>query len=205
MTLRDLAHFTIRSIELINAETALVRGEFSHLDGVRLDDGERTVGFLFRSRQTSVYLYLSSPEHFNAESRSAAFTAYLTRPALRVGQSLPYVDYYWSPKQVAFGLETANWERTRFRAVDAVRYLDPKVPGYWTSHIASEPPSEGASDVRVLKKGWDHEHCNFCRTRIGKGGRRFGFYSKPDNDWLCDLCYKRFVARHDLRYLQFKT
>jgi hypothetical protein len=59
--------------------------------------------------------------------------------------------------------------------------------------------------VHIVKKGWDHEQCSLCRSRIDKAGARYGYYSKADNDWLCVSCYEKFIARHDLRFLQFKA
>jgi hypothetical protein len=59
--------------------------------------------------------------------------------------------------------------------------------------------------VQIIKGGWDHEHCYLCRSRIGRAGARYGYYSKADNDWLCGSCYRKFIARHDLRFLQFKS
>lgn len=123
----------------------------------------------------------------------------------RVGDSYRYVDYYWDPKQVSFALEPASaWRKVRFKPQDSVRYHDPAVPGSWKSHVASAPVSEGATDVSIIKDGWDHEHCHLCMSRIGRGGAPYGYFSTADNDWMCVRCYKQFVAAHDLRFLQFK-
>ena len=94
---------------------------------------------------------------------------------------------------------------SKFKAEDSVRFHDPKVPGWWTSHVASHPVPQGATDVQVVKDGWDHEHCYFCKSKIGRAGSPWGYYSKADNDWLCVPCYKNFIARHDLRFLQFES
>jgi len=91
-----------------------------------------------------------------------------------------------------------------FKAEDSIRYHAPEVPGWWKSHVATAPVPEGATDVHIIKDGWDHEPCNLCKSRIGRTGARYGYFSRADNDWLCVLCYKKFVAAHDLRFLQFK-
>lgn len=161
------------------------------------------MGFLYVSRKDSVYL---QRKEFNPHSKTAIFAAWPSDKTLRVGESYPYVDYNWSPKKVAFALESARaWKRTIFKVEDSVRYRDPKVPGWWASHVATRHVSEGATEVQIVKNGWDHEHCHFCTSRIGRLGARYGYYSKAENDWLCISCYKKFVARHDLRFLQFKN
>jgi hypothetical protein len=203
VTLGKLAHFTIQSVRRAANKTQELQGVFNHLTGVRLsEDIDRTVGFLYLSRKDSIYLLRKA---FAARSKTATLIVWPSARSLRVGESLPYVDYYWSPKEVAFALESARaWKKVVFEAEDLVRYRDPHVPGWWKSHVATHPASEGASDVHIVKMGWDHEHCHFCRSRIGKAGARYGYYSKADNDWLCASCYKKFIARHDLRFLQFK-
>jgi hypothetical protein len=203
VTLGKLAHFTIQSVGRTANKALELQGVFTHLTGVRLsEDTDRTVGFLYVSRKDSIYLL---KKKFDANAKTATLIAWPSAKPLRAGVSLPYVDYYWSPREVAFTLESARaWKKVMFSAEDSVRYRDPKVPGWWKSHVASAPVSEGATHVHIVKSGWDHEHCCFCRSRIGRAGARHGYYSKADNAWLCVSCYKKFVAGHDLRFLQFK-
>lgn len=203
MTLHDLAHFTIRAIKLGPKNYVSLHGEFNHLVGVRYWRNLREWrGYLYRSRRDSVW---GTIRKINRKTKSAVMLAWPEPKKLRVGQSLPYIDYEWDPAQVARALEPASlWSKSALKPVDAVRYQDPKVPGWWTSHVATHPPAEGAKNVHVIKKGWDVEYCNFCRARIGKRGLPFGFFSKSENQWLCEPCYKSYVARHDLRFLQFK-
>jgi hypothetical protein len=204
VTLGKLAHFTVQSVRRAANKMVELQGVFTHLIGVRLsEDTDRTVGFLYLSRKKPIYLL---KKKFDPDSRTATLIAWPSAKSLRPGKSLPYVDYYWGPKEVAFALESARaWKKVMFKAEDSVRYGDPQVPGWWKSHVATHPVSEGASGVQIIKKGWDHEHCYLCKSRIGRAGGRFGYYSKADNDWLCVSCYKKFIARHDLRFLQFKN
>lgn len=203
MTLRKLAHFTIKSVHLGANKTWEIQGAFNHLAGVRLsEDTDRTVGFFYISRKDSIYLL---KKKFDADSKAATLIVWPGVKPLRTGVSLPYVDYYWNPKQVAFALESARaWKKVAFRPRDAVRYRDPEVPGWWKSHVATARVSERARDVHIIQNGWDHEHCYLCRARIGEARARHGYYSKADKDWLCVRCYKEFVAGHDLRFLQFQ-
>ena len=179
-------------------------GQFNHLTGVRAsDEPEQTVGFLYRSRKHSLYLF--SKKEFIPNSKTIEFFVTPAKPMPRPGDSFPYVDYYWNPKQVSFALEAASaWRRVRFMPQDAVRYHDPAVPGWWKSHLASVPVSRGAKDVHIIKGGWDHEHCNLCQSSIGDARAPHGYFSKADNDWLCVRCYEEYIAAHDLRFLQFK-
>jgi hypothetical protein len=204
VTLGDLASFKINAIEPTANGSFDLSGEFTHLKGVRLEqDTDRTVGFLYRSRRDSIYLLLRK---FDLASQTATFHAWPAVRRPRVGESLPYVDYYWSPKEVAFALEPAScWKCVKFKSLDSVQYSDPAVPGWRTTHVASHPPPPDASNIQVIKNGWDHEHCYLCKSRIGRAGNRWGYYSKTDKDWLCISCYKKFVARHDLCFLQFKS
>jgi hypothetical protein len=201
--LKDLAHFRIRSVRAIPNERLELEGDFTHLVGVRLaEQTDGTVGFLYLSQKNSVYLLR---KEFDPDLKTATFLVWPPADAPRIGSSYPYVDYYWNPKQVSFALEPASaWRRVRFEAQDAVRYQDPAVPGWWTSHVAAKPPSKGATKVHVVKNGWDHEHCNLCRSRIGEAKARYGYFCKEGNDWLCVSCYRKFIAVHDLRFLQFK-
>ena len=204
MTLGDLASFKINAIEPTANGSFDLNGEFTHLKGVRLEqDTDRTVGFLYRSRRDSIYLLL---RNFDLATQSATFHAWPAVKRPRVGENLPYVDYYWSPKEVAFAIEPASrWKRVQFKPLDSVQYRNPDVPGWRVTQVASHPPPPQASNVRVIKDGWDHEHCYLCKSRIGSGSNRWGYYSKTDKDWLCISCYKKVVARHDLRFLQFKS
>ena len=203
IALCDLAQFTIHSIKAgPNGYTSL-RRHFNHLVGVRYWRNLREWrGYLYRSRSDSVWGRIP---RIDRKTKSAVMLASPAPKKLRVGQTLPYVDYEWDPAQVARALEPATlWRKTVLKPVDAARYQDPKVPGWWTSHVATRLPAEGATNVHVIKKGWDVEYCNFCRARIGRKGLPFGYSSKPENQWLCEPCYKNYVARHDLRFLQFK-
>ena len=203
VTLGKLAHFTIRSLRRKANKVLELEGIFDHLTGVRLSENtDRTVGFLYVSRKDSIYVLRKK---FDARSKTATLIVWPSAKRLRAGASLPYVDYYWSPKEVAFALESARaWKKVTFRAEDSVRYRDPTAPGWWKSNVATAPISEGATDIHIVKGGWDHEHCCLCRSPIGRPGARYGYHSKADNNWLCISCYKKFVAGHDLRFLQFK-
>jgi hypothetical protein len=132
VTLHDLAHFTVEAIEPKANQTLELSGVFTHLKGVRLSEAtDRTVGFLYISRKDSIYLLRKT---FDAASRTATLIAWPpSNNAPQVGSSYPYVDYYWSPKEVAFALEpTTSWRRVKFKAEDSVRFHGPKVPGWRT-------------------------------------------------------------------------
>jgi len=197
--LNDVAHFRITSIKPGKKNWVLLKGVFNHLEGVRK---ECQHGFLYVSRQDSVYGELKS---LDRKTREASFLGRATRKKLRVGLALPFVDRYFDAAQVARALEPASlWEKVRFRPQTMVRYRDPAAPGWWTSHTLDRKVSAQATEVHYVEGGWDHEHCNLCLGRIGVGGNSHGYFKKVENVWLCQGCYKKFIARHDLRFLQFK-
>jgi hypothetical protein len=52
----------------------------------------------------------------------------------------------------------------------------------------------------VVRGGWDHEHCELCRGKIGVGGAPVG-YRDNDDQWLCESCYDHYAKQHDLSFL----
>jgi hypothetical protein len=95
----------------------------------------------------------------------------------------------------------SSWKKKVLKPVDAVRYRDAAAPGWWRSHVASYPVAENATDVHIVKKGWDVEHCYICLARIGRKGDPFGYFCKSENQWGCAPCYKSYIGPHDLAFL----
>ena len=40
-------------------------------------------------------------------------------------------------------------------------------------------------------KGWEHEHCEFCETRIDSS-LPFAYATEDDYHWICEECYQDF-------------
>ena len=198
VTLRDLAHFTIRTVKPAPNKQIAPHGEFDHLVGVRY----------WRSlREWRGYLYKSSRDFIlgsklDRRTKKAVMVAWPERWKPRAGDAVPFFDYEWDPAQVSRALKPlSSWKKSIVKPVDQVRYRDPKVPGYWASHLASAPVANGATDVHMVKKGWDHEHCYLCLARIGRKGDAFGYFCKPDSAWACEPCFKAYIAARNLSLL----
>ena len=51
----------------------------------------------------------------------------------------------------------------------------------------------------MVPSGWGHEHCESVqRAHIDAG--TFG-YCDPGERWICEKCYQRYVAQHDLAFV----
>ena len=58
----------------------------------------------------------------------------------------------------------------------------------------------GAEDLGVKEGGWDHEHCELCRARIGDAQNPDG-YVDPEEHWLCLACHERYATTRDLSFV----
>jgi hypothetical protein len=137
------------------------------------------------------------------------------------GETLAYLSSYWQAYHVWMVLDpTWGWKKKRFQGADAVaQNYDAKetsiVDGcevrVWTklelaegregasrhypSSHQSLPPS---SERQLVAGGWDHEHCDLCRSHIDAG--EFG-YCDPGGHWMCEKCYERYVIQRDLAFV----
>lgn len=135
--------------------------------------------------------------------------------------TLYYLSSRWRPFHVWMVLDPQwGWQKVRFQASDAVAeglksqdvsIVDGREVKTWTKleradtkgHVsryypASDEASAFESGSRVVPGGWDHEHCELCRTHIDPGD--FG-YRDPDDRWMCRTCYKRYVKPRDLSFV----
>lgn len=138
-----------------------------------------------------------------------------------VGATLYYLSPYWQGFHVWMVLDPQwGWQRAQFEASDAVaddfESQDIAIVGgrevkRWTKlervdkkgdsirHYPANdnvPVSEPQS--RVVPGGWDHEHCELCNTHIDPGD--FG-YCDPDDRWMCEACYEKYVIPRDLSFV----
>ena len=218
-TIRDLPHFSVAEIvpgqkrrdEYLSFE---LKGRFDKLDGVRdgrcwllLPERNCLIGDLEELDQiagTSVYKTCTESEP----------------PVL--GSALPYVDGYWQAFHVWMVAEPLwIWEKTEFQLSDAVgRRFTAKQPqliegqevwdwievlkepggrGRYYPVFPGDPPKyEVGPETGVVKGGWDHEHCQLCHQHIEAGS--IGYVDRSDH-WVCDACFWRYVAVHDLAFL----
>jgi hypothetical protein len=120
------------------------------------------------------------------------------RPALRAGESYPYVDGYYGERAELVLDPARTWRQAEFRPTDAIRVPDAG-GGMWVRPAGATP--QGGE---LLPGGWDHEHCSICWERIGGGGQAAGFVSGED-DWVCGECYRQFVAPRSLAFVTWQT
>jgi len=135
-----------------------------------------------------------------------------------VGSTLRYLNPYWQAFNVWMVLDPQwGWQRVQFEASDAlaedsasesVSIVDGREVKTWTQiertdkrgHSTRYYPASGEAESgsRLIPGGWDHEHCALCRTHINP--RDFG-YRGPDDRWMCESCYKKYVEPHDLCFV----
>jgi hypothetical protein len=154
------------------------------------------------------------------ETKAAILTCNEKNEPEVVGRSLAYLQSYWRPENVWMVLDPSwGWNKKQFRGIDAVAEeyeskdvsivdgreikiwtkLEPVKPGGSTRYYpASDQTSPPSSERRIVASGWDHEHCVLCNAHIDMGG--FG-YCDSDGEWMCEKCYERYVAQHDLAFV----
>lgn len=63
---------------------------------------------------------------------------------------------------------------------------------------ATDQASTPESKIRIVPSGWDHEHCELCKSHIDRG--MFGYCDSQDR-WMCENCYERYVVPRDLPFV----
>ena len=160
-------------------------------------------------------------QSLDKETRAAILTCDVRDEPRAAGQSLAYLSPYWQPYHVWMVLDPAwGWEKRLFQGADAVAVdhhaketsvVDGRDVRVWTKleptdsgrgqsryYPASDQSSPPASEPQLVPGGWDHEHCDLCKTRIDAG--KFG-YCDPGGRWMCEKCYERYVMQRDLAFV----
>jgi len=85
--------------------------------------------------------------------------------------------------------KSAKWTRVAFHPTDAVEVTSIAGDGKQIRGIRKLHPHEQPSDdSRVLKNGWDHEHCEICNAHIDPGDYA---YANPEDHWVCLNCFQK--------------
>ncbi|MFZ0481066.1 MAG: hypothetical protein WAL71_18145 [Terriglobales bacterium] len=158
---------------------------------------------------------------FDKEIGTAILTCEEKEEPRVVGLELAYLSSYWSGFEVWMVLDPNwGWERKQFQGTDAVAedyqakdvsIIEDREVRVWTK---LEPTGEGRgqsrhypatdqslpvrSGTRLVPSGWGHEHCSLCNEHIDAG--MFG-YCDPDDRWMCEKCYERYVTLRDLAFV----
>lgn len=140
-----------------------------------------------------------------------------------VGQSLAYVPANWDPVHVwMVALPSWKWSKTLFHASDAiaeivkgtdVSIVDNEEIRDWIKIIEKDKDTglsryypvfpSGKSSLQIqadgiIKNGWSHVHCQLCNAHVDS--RSYG-YVDPGEHWVCQECYEKYVAEHDLAFM----
>ena len=138
------------------------------------------------------------------ENKTGAFIFYYKEEAdqIRLHETYSCITSYWNWNFMAIILNNETlWEKGTFQAKDAqVFYLPNGLKGWM--ELGGKIP-EDAKIGEVIKNGWDHEECEICVKRIGKGGES-DFY-KHKRFWLCVDCFNKYASNRDLSFVDRYT
>lgn len=218
-TIEDLPHFAVSSIERGERRQPVadyvefkIHGKFDHLNGVRED----RCWLLLPQRDCLV----GDLESLDWHARTAVFATFEKSPPELVGRKLPYVYGYWQayhvwmvtepswvwkPELLQRGevvVEVFDGEKAQtIQGQEVKRWIRVKETGKRRGKERAYPVFSGALQPQieaVTVTGWDHEHCELCGAELRPGDHG---YVDAGEHWVCDLCYAKYVATHDLSFL----
>jgi hypothetical protein len=174
--------------------------------------------WLLYGEQNSLHPMLMS---FDKQTKIARLSCEAKDEPKIVGRTLAYLSPYWQAFNVWMVLNPHwDWEKKRFQGTDAyaeeyeaqvVSLIEGREIKVWTK---LEPIGKGSGQsrhypspdqtlpvrpgTRIEPGAWGHEHCVLCNDHIYPD--MFG-YCDPDERWMCEQCYDRYAARHDLAFV----
>jgi len=93
-----------------------------------------------------------------------------------------YLDGYWG-ERAAIVLDSRRiWNKVFFKPRDAIKTM------------------LQSGDQKLVKDGWDHEHCCVCWATISRNEQSCYMVSDK-KDCLCLSCYENYVAKKDLSFV----
>lgn len=114
--------------------------------------------------------------------------------ALVTGASYQFLDGYWGQRAEVVIDEGRTWAARRFVPIDALEYF---VDGHrMITPVRDDAPASG----RLIEAAWDHEHCKVCDATISVASNADAWFSSR-GDWVCDRCYRAFVIRRSLDFI----
>lgn len=220
-TVDDLPHFRVREVKQnqSNRDYFELVGTLDRTSGVV--EGRCSLLFPFGGVLTALPAYLES---LDLEDKTARIHASSKGRPEVLDLVLAYLHPQWDPLHVwMVALPTWTWNRSLFQATDATservkgnspQILDGEEIHDWIK-IKEEGKSTGLSRYYpvfpsgrttlpriepdgVIKGGWNHTDCELCRGHIDAG--QYG-YTDPSQHWVCETCYERYVAYHDLSFM----
>jgi hypothetical protein len=188
--LDDLPAFQV--LQITNADDPELIGVFTHLKSVRTGRS-----WLYAGDADSL---IGDLVDLDEATRHARFTAPFWSPTspIQVGSVVPWLDGYWQAYHLTMILDQqAAWKRTEFTPSPAQHFRQGDVHG-WTK--AGHKLPDDAVPTSVDELGWDHEHCELCQSRIGRGGAHHGYVDRNDR-WLCEPCYQHYAEPRSLGFV----
>ena len=88
---------------------------------------------------------------------------------------------------------TRQWHKMLFQTSDAVEFRGEK------SRTRVRAEAAKAEEGKLIKGGWDHEHCAIQWETIDEDQPE-AYFSEPDT-WVCEECFNRFVRPRSLRFI----
>ena len=225
--LEILPQFQVQAIDR-GAETALVTGTFSRVEGVAID--ARAWLFVSGSESSIADVVTLQGQLAGLDVPNWSMTDHV-----HIGATLPWLDSRWQARDVAFLLDgTKKWQRVKYQATDAVVFAKKVLRCGncgWTGNTGSQthicpqclndlteveifgnqeaalPLDADARLVETRTGFWEHYHCVICDVAIGReapwGYRESSFADGPNavGIWLCDGCFDRYLKAGDFSFL----
>jgi len=180
-------------------------------------DGPQWFWLLFGKRGS----FCASVQSLDKGTRVAALTFEARELPDIVGHALAYLSPYWQAYNVWMVIDPDwGWEKKKFLGMDAIAedfqskdtsIIEGREVSVWTKlspisvqrgqsryYPAADETSTLESKVRLIPSGWDHEHCELCNSHIEMG---MVGYCDPDDRWMCENCYSRYVIPRDLAFV----
>lgn len=218
--IEHLPHFFVSSVKAAETSTEYfeLAGVFDRTENVEMGRCSLLLPAVDVLTALSGYL-----EFQNQEERTARVYTPSKRQPDVVGQSLIYVPAKWDPLHVwMVALPTWVWTKSLFHASDAIGEI---VKGNEVSVVDNEeirdwikireksrdtglarfypvfPSGKFSLQIQsdgTIKDGWTHVHCTLCDAHIDSG---YSGYTDPGQNWVCEECYEKYVAEHDLSFM----
>jgi len=152
--------------------------------------GDGWLGFLLRDGKVI-------PGRWRAHGQQWAFVLERRQDidSFRCEAQWDVLDGYWGERAEIVLDTSRQWRKRRFELSDAVEFRSEK--GRWRVRWDGTEPGEG----KLIKGGWDHEHCAIRWETIDVGGQPEAYFSEP-NTWVCEDCFNRFVIPKSLSFIE---
>jgi hypothetical protein len=184
MTPADLPHFKVLAVL-----TDRCTGQFDPSPWV----GDNWIAGLYLGAGRFVW---GRFHNVDAAARTCSFSPHQLAElaTLHSNESYPFMDGYWGERAEVVLDEGRSWRRAVFEPSDLVLF-----PGPGGTSMGTSSSGDERAGGKVVSGGWDHEHCEICNRKIGRGGEPEGFFSPPAA-WVCRECYNGFVVPRSLGF-----